>query len=425
MTVPERWQFEPLLIIHGTFAQDSSWFRRQSNFCRALNEQLIKHGSAAECWSPLSNDAIEFRWSGGNSELERRLAGRHLLALLKKLESQDGLNSYHIVAHSHGGNVVLNALALLHPKKLKTVVFLGCPFIETKSRIVQRFLASTLIGLLITGIIIGISVFLGGIESLVLSDGFPWVIVLPCSWFAFALWNSFNTFVAIARRRRLASLQTECGYRCFVMSSKYDEAYMALTAALDVRRRLGELARRLVGRYSVFPDMEYWMFRWGGGFIFPDPIEGTNWVARISRGYQRLFNRVTIVANGAAFTPVLMMAYLVRLVGMRIALNAIASMAVGDDLSYERITSVFRQPENLKTTNIEIPTSLDDEMMQKASKTSSQIVHGIYESNSGAAAMNVAEFVRKSLSDPYVVHSQYYCEEQLIARMALAIANKL
>jgi len=417
-----RRQCEPVLIIHGTFAQDGDWFRRKSKFCNALNEQLIKHGSAAECWSQLSNDGIEFRWSGANSELERRLAGWHLHALLTKLEAQDEATSYHIVAHSHGGNVVLNALALLRPKKLKTVVFLGCPFIETTSRIVKSFLASTLILLPIMGIIIGISVFLGGIESLSLSDGFPWVVVPPGAWFGIALLNMVKTLHAIARRRRLASLQTECGYRCFVMSSKNDEAFKALTAAVDVRKNLGELARRLVGRYNVFPDTEYWLFRWGG-YIAPNPGEGTNWVTRIYASYVRLLNRMTYAVNGAIFVPVLTLAYLVRLIGMRIGLNAIASIAVGDDLSSERITLVTRDPNILQATNIEIPTSLEDDMMQKASKASSQIVHGLYEWNT--AALNVAEFVQKSLSDPYIVHSRYYSEEQLIARMALAIVNKL
>jgi len=134
-------------------------------------------------------------------------------------------------------------------------------------------------------------------------------------------------------------------------------------------------------------------------------------------------NRMTHAMNGAIFVPVLTLAYLVRLIGLRIGLNAIASIAVGDDLSCERITLVTRDPNILRATDIEIPTSLEDDMMQKASKASSQIVHGLYEWNT--AALNVAEFVQKSLSDPYLVHSQYYCEEQLIARMALAIANKL
>jgi len=56
------------------------------------------------------------------------------------------------------------------------------------------------------------------------------------------------------------------------MSSKHDEAFKALTAAVDVRKNLGELARRLVGRYNVFPDMEYWLLRWGG-YIAPNPGE--------------------------------------------------------------------------------------------------------------------------------------------------------
>jgi len=55
-----RRQCEPVLIIHGTFAQDGDWFRRQSKFCNALNEQLIKHGSAAERWSHCPTMASNF-----------------------------------------------------------------------------------------------------------------------------------------------------------------------------------------------------------------------------------------------------------------------------------------------------------------------------------------------------------------------------
>ena len=79
-------KLEPAILVHGTFAQDSDWFRRDSIFCKILNDQLKKRGSAAECWSHLARGSNEFQWSGANSELERRLAGWDLVSVLDSLE---------------------------------------------------------------------------------------------------------------------------------------------------------------------------------------------------------------------------------------------------------------------------------------------------------------------------------------------------
>jgi pimeloyl-ACP methyl ester carboxylesterase len=70
-----------------------------------------------------------FAWTGDNLETERRIGGERLAKEIADLEASDEIRRYHIVAHSHGGNVVLHALRSLadDPKKLGAVVYLGTP----------------------------------------------------------------------------------------------------------------------------------------------------------------------------------------------------------------------------------------------------------------------------------------------------------
>lgn len=70
-----------------------------------------------------------FAWTGDNLESERRIGGDSLAKEIMELEASHDIGRYHIVAHSHGGNVVLHALRSLaiDPKKLGAVIFLGTP----------------------------------------------------------------------------------------------------------------------------------------------------------------------------------------------------------------------------------------------------------------------------------------------------------
>lgn len=116
-------KLEPVIVVHGTFAQDNDWFRRHSVFCQTLDDQLKRSGSIAECWSCLAHGNDEFRWSGANSELERRFAGWRLFEVLATLERRSDVVGYHIISHSHGGNVVISAVGQGYFKKLRTVTF--------------------------------------------------------------------------------------------------------------------------------------------------------------------------------------------------------------------------------------------------------------------------------------------------------------
>jgi len=67
-----------------------------------------------------------FRWSGRNSEHERRKAATELSAFLDELERRG--QPYHIIAHSHGGNVVHLALLQGYKKHLTSCSCVGTPY---------------------------------------------------------------------------------------------------------------------------------------------------------------------------------------------------------------------------------------------------------------------------------------------------------
>jgi hypothetical protein len=113
-----------LTLVHGTWARNAAWTEADSPLGEAL-----KRG--------LQNDVkIErFEWSGKNSHRARSQAGRtleqHILGFSKRYP---GIDQF-IIAHSHGGNVVLYALR--NPdvrKQIRGTICLSTPFILCRSR---------------------------------------------------------------------------------------------------------------------------------------------------------------------------------------------------------------------------------------------------------------------------------------------------
>ena len=136
-----------ILTVHGTFAHievpddnsDSAsstayWWRPDSPFVSEL-KTLVADETGADAVNVES-----FVWSGGNSERERRKAGRALFAQLQRLEEAGA--PYCVVAHSHGGSVVSAALLEAAARKqnlpgLKRWITIGTPFVELRR---ERFL---------------------------------------------------------------------------------------------------------------------------------------------------------------------------------------------------------------------------------------------------------------------------------------------
>lgn len=133
---------EPVLLIHGTWANKADgtqpdWWHPGSEFCKYLDDALANAGSSARCWSGVERPARPpFAWTGSNLEMHRLTAGQALAARLAAFENDARITRYHLVAHSHGGNVVLNALRELDapPTKLGAVVFMGTPVLQFHHR---------------------------------------------------------------------------------------------------------------------------------------------------------------------------------------------------------------------------------------------------------------------------------------------------
>lgn len=108
-------------MVHGTFARKAAWVDPESDFSRHLRAEL---GTAR----------IEpFRWSGANDVWARSKASRDLRAHLRELINEDPEARHCLIAHSHGGNVVLDALS--DPQLADDVcgvVTLATPFLSAR-----------------------------------------------------------------------------------------------------------------------------------------------------------------------------------------------------------------------------------------------------------------------------------------------------
>lgn len=413
---PEMRKLEPILVVHGTFAQNSKWFTREGDFCRTLDEQLKEFGSPAECWSHLNGNDVEFSWSGANSELRRRMAGGQLLKILLQLERRNDVGCYHLISHSHGGNVVVNALALLKAKKMRTVTFLGCPFIETSPTTIKN----ATLWLILPALLAILSFYLVEPEDPKSFSLFTSVSMFAVFWFAI---GTIRLLGLLSRRRQFQRSFRRGSFLSFVMSSRYDEAYASLVASLEVRRNCRQYAKMLIGRYNFFPDISYWYFKWLN-FMPVNLFHTSNWFSRPLEKTQQLLLLLQTGMAAIMYFPVLYSIYLARLYGLRIGLNAITAMAIGDDLLDERITSISRRPKWLIASDLPIPKPIDEELKAKVIAHDSNFLHGAYETWGDFLPTSVAEMVRQSLIDEHVVHSQYYKHQELIFEIAAAISGK-
>ncbi len=129
---------QTVLLIHGTNANQKKtapdWWHTGSDFCLEVDALLQQKGSSARCWSHLAKNNWDppFAWTGANSELARFTAGKALAEEITRLEEDLNTKQYHLVGHSHGGNVILLALRSLKfkPGKLGAVIFMGTPVLR-------------------------------------------------------------------------------------------------------------------------------------------------------------------------------------------------------------------------------------------------------------------------------------------------------
>jgi hypothetical protein len=109
---------ETVIIVHGTWSAPQpdtiGWYQpadcngTTGGFVNKLDAALQERGSAARCWAHCNEQNRIFHWSGENSWIARTHAASALAEYVGGLR-KNGWRC-HIVAHSHGGNVLVEAL---------------------------------------------------------------------------------------------------------------------------------------------------------------------------------------------------------------------------------------------------------------------------------------------------------------------------
>ena len=106
----------------GSCFRKNLWFVDGSEFRNRLTAALSNRGLSAQL-SP-------FLWSGANSVQERDRAAHQLVEHIRAKQSDYPSSTQVIVAHSHGGNVVLRALDQLGPCGEIFTATIATPFVE-------------------------------------------------------------------------------------------------------------------------------------------------------------------------------------------------------------------------------------------------------------------------------------------------------
>jgi hypothetical protein len=109
-------------LINGTFARDAVWVDRDG----ALAEYLRSHLTASTLVEPL-------RWEGGNSPAARHEGAAQLSAHLAWVAEHYPKAQHFLIAHSHGGNVALQALRMASVS-VRGLICLNTPFLHCKRR---------------------------------------------------------------------------------------------------------------------------------------------------------------------------------------------------------------------------------------------------------------------------------------------------
>ncbi len=127
-----------ITLVHGTFVPKARWLRYNSALRRTLPGFLQPHKVTFR----------PFAWSGRNNEVGRFEAAKRLKVRLEKQFTSFPDAEHHIVCHSHGGNVALQAISWLESgRTIDGLICLSVPFIHASVRAVPvRLRQSKMLG---------------------------------------------------------------------------------------------------------------------------------------------------------------------------------------------------------------------------------------------------------------------------------------
>jgi len=508
---------ETVVLIHGTFAnRAASWWLPGSDFCRKLDSSLLQRNSRARCWAHIDSDKDVFAWTGDNLESERCIAGDRLAKEIADLETSADTHRYHIVAHSHGGNVVLRALRSLaeDPKKLGAVIFLGTPVL-CFSRLptwLNRSALAMLLYVVGAALSSAVAVHRGeSLRSVLASKGsflyawsftdqaYPWFILMAIG-FGLLLLYEWGT-----RSRCLSSIYGSGHSHAFEFAA--DEAMRALQLSLAIAQRPGDALKQLFStkappKYAVDPPRpQFWKVIWsdfkqtalyrllkdsefptsfrptsfwqatrGKSLVqkfvfvlliivaasmilsivltFPDSYINIRYfqkerpyladlISRVQSLSETVFNTTGSLILGIAVLCVLTLffwrflsvvfkfgrlglAWAAQLFlqgpGVRIMGLVVRNAAFGGQCKH--VLWPHELPEKERAHSEAISDELNEKMIVLSTSTAVLAGEAIYSALTEGDALQLKEHILARLTDPKLAHCQYYCEDEVISRIA-------
>ena len=111
------------VIVHGTWAAGATWWRDPAGLGAPPTPDSLWNYLSVNGATNLVGYGHEFFWSGGNSDADRRQGAADFVNWWNGI----GAPVLDVVAHSHGGNVVMGACLLEPSINIRRFVLLGTP----------------------------------------------------------------------------------------------------------------------------------------------------------------------------------------------------------------------------------------------------------------------------------------------------------
>jgi hypothetical protein len=264
---------ETVILVHGTWTvwdpKLNQWFQPAKSrndpvgFAQILDKKLQELGSPARCWTHCADGEPIFYWTGANSWIERTKAADALRRYVTQLREKGW--RCHVIAHSHGGNIALEALAAISNQRKTSdgkislpgkIVTLGTPFMLLRDQIRKTSLRRQVFFISLSWI--GLAIYAFWMTFNLIRTTYDWLSVLAGVLEIIAIAASLFALFVYTRLYLSARNETTI-YRppngLLALGSKMDEAWQILHHISEAKNpmapgiRLPKYIARSIGAY--------------------------------------------------------------------------------------------------------------------------------------------------------------------------------
>ena len=442
---PQKERLEPVVIVHGTFASNAKWWQPNERFSQDLDKALKNLNCSARCWDGAPDSVPTFGWSGRNTEVARNKASDDFSTFLIEMEVNEKIKKYHIVAHSHGGNVSVDALRKVFEvngnnrsqSKLGALICLGTPFLIKKyhtPRIIMAWKRIQLYPFLIGFFWALFGLLILSIEKYLIFNIPDYIKFLSPFFVISAL--VFLVYSRIVLRPSYLGN----AFRVHVILSKNDEIFHFLRLGVDIKRRT---TKYLFESGDVIFESGIWNVlkkKLGWATYFDDD----NSIKLFTKSNPKIDVEARIeAAEGRAgrmaiiLVPLLILLhslfYIERVILLVLemtlgrfakiyALKRVAKLVLGDNSIGERIYGVRKKPPCVRSNVEVIPNSIEEQFEKEVKFNLNRKIDLLYELSGTGELLNAS--IKQIFGDVNAIHNQYYQNASLIGRIAELIASE-